>query len=392
MVIASMPSSTSEPAAAERSSAAVVVGRWGRKGYTSGTGKSVSVPVFTTPPPVERGDEVAVIAPASTNPESASHVYELGLQRMRDVFDLVPVEYPTATADPEWLLDNPEARAQDVMDAFRDPDISAVITNIGGMDQITILKHIDPEVLGANPTRFYGWSDNTNLHTLLWNQGVVSYYGGSTLLEYAMDGEMFDYTVEYLSRALFDDAIGDWSETDVFTDEAGDWEDPESIQHSRDIEESSGRVWQGGDEPVAGRIWGGCYEVLVEQFLADRYLPADTELDGTILALETSENIPDPDRMQVHLLALGERGLLERFDGFLVGRPAARSHREENPPEWRAAYRKRQREAIADAISRYNPEAPIVFECEFGHTYPTCPIPIGGEVEIIPREQRIRFP
>jgi hypothetical protein len=72
-----------------------------------------------------------------------------------------------------------------------------------------------------------------------------------------MDGEMFDYTEEYLRRALFGDSIGEWTEGDVFTDEAGDWEDPESVRTTRDIEHSDGRIWRGGEETVSGRIWGG---------------------------------------------------------------------------------------------------------------------------------------
>jgi muramoyltetrapeptide carboxypeptidase LdcA involved in peptidoglycan recycling len=347
---------------------------------------------FVTPPPVERGDRVAVVAPASNYPEFASHVYELGLQRLRDVFDLEPVEYPTATADPEWLADNPQARAEDVMDAFRDPEISAVIANIGGHDQMTVLPHVDPDVLREYPTRFFGWSDNTHLQCVLWNAGVVSYYGGCTLTEFAMDGEMFDYTVDYLSRALFEDSLGEWKETDAFTDQTGDWEDPDGLQERREIEASDGRTWRGGDDPVSGRIWGGCYEVLVEQFLADRYVPDDDALDGTVLALETSEGIPDHEDVTANLRALGERGLLARFDGVLVGRAAARSHVEDNPPEWRADYRDRQRDAITDVFETYNPDAPLVFDCEFGHTYPTCPIPIGGLVEIDPATESIRFP
>ncbi|WP_049909387.1 S66 family peptidase [Halorubrum saccharovorum] len=350
------------------------------------------MPEFLTPPPVEPGDKVAVVAPASNAPESARFIYELGLERMREGFDLDPVEYPTATADPEWLADNPEARAEEVMNAFRDPDISAVIANIGGHDQIAILPYLDGDVLREHPTRFYGYSDNTNLALFLWNHGIVSYYGGSTLLEYAMDGEMFDYTEEYLRRALFEDSLGEWTEAAVFTDEAGDWDDPESVETTREIEQSDGRIWRGGEEPVSGRIWGGCYAVLVEQFLADRYLPNPDALNGTVLALETSELIPDPAVVGANLRALGERGLLERFDGVLVGRAAARSHAEENPREWRVEYRERQRDAIADVLDTYNPTAPVVFDCEFGHTYPTCPIPIGGEVEIEPATESIRLP
>jgi muramoyltetrapeptide carboxypeptidase LdcA involved in peptidoglycan recycling len=350
------------------------------------------MPEFLTPPPVAPGDQVAVLAPASNVPLSARFIYELGLKRMREVLNLDPVAYPTATADPEWLADNPEARANDVMNAFRDPDISAVIANIGGHDQITILPYLDRNVLRETPTRFYGYSDNTNLALFLWNHGIVSYYGGSTLLEYAMDGEMFDYTEEYLRRALFNESIGAWTEAAVFTDEAGDWEEPESVNSLREIEQSDGRIWRSGEKTVSGRIWGGCYAVLVEQFLADRYLPDLNALNGTVLAIETSEQIPNPAVVGANLRALGERGILRRFDGVLVGRAAARSHTEQNPDEWRVGYRERQRDMITAVLETYNPNAPIVFNCEFGHTYPTCPIPIGGEVIIDPAIESIRFP
>ena len=346
---------------------------------------------FVTPPPVEPGDQVAVVAPASNAPESARFVYELGLERMREVFGLDPVEYPTATADPEWLADSPEARARDVMDAFRDPDISAVIANIGGHDQISVLPHLDGDVLRDHPTRFYGYSDNTHLALFLWNRGIVSYHGGSTLLEYAMDGELFDYTEEHLRRALFDDSIGEWAEAEVFTDEPGDWEDPESVETPRETERSDGRTWRGGEATVSGRIWGGCHAALVEQFLADRYLPDPDALDGAVLAVETSELVPDPAVVGANLRALGERGLLERFDGVLVGRAAARSHVEDHSREWREDYRERQRDAIAGVLETYVPNAPVVFDCEFGHTYPTCPIPIGGEVEIDPASESLRL-
>jgi muramoyltetrapeptide carboxypeptidase LdcA involved in peptidoglycan recycling len=76
----------------------------------------------------------------------------------------------------------------------------------------------------------------------------------------------------------------------------------------------------------------------------------------------------------------------------LVGRAAARSHLEDDPPEKRADCRKRQRESITGVFEAYNPEAPTVFDCEFGHTYQTCLIPTGGEVEIDPATESIRFP
>ncbi|WP_435332771.1 S66 family peptidase [Haloarchaeobius sp. TZWWS8] len=349
------------------------------------------MPDFVTPPPVEPGDRVAIVAPASNVAAEFPHVYELGLSRIRDEFGLEPVEYPTATKPADWLYDEPDARARDVMDAFRDPEVSAVIANIGGNDQIRMLDHLDPAVLRQNPTRFYGWSDNTNLALTLWNEGIVSYYGGSTLLEYAMDGGMFDYTVEYLERALFDETIGEWEEADRFTDQPGDWEDPRSLDYHRDIEPADGRTWAGGDEPVEGRIWGGCFEILDQWLVHGGYVPDPEVLEGCILAIETSEELPDTGLITGWLQALGERGFLQRFDGFLVGRACARNHTEAGdwPRHEREAYRENQREVFETVIPQYNPDAPIVLDCEFGHTYPTCPIPIGGLARLDPDSESI---
>lgn len=132
-------------------------------------------------------------------------------------------------------------------------------------------------------------------------------------------------------------------------------------------------------------------ESVSQRVLVDRDLPDADALEGAILALETSEEVPAHTWVAGVLRAFGERGLLERFDGVLVGRPATRSHLEDAPPAQRERYRANQREAISGVFERYNPDAPIVFDVDFGHTWPTTPIPIGGRVEIDPRDETIRF-
>ena len=99
-------------------------------------------------------------------------MHEQALQRLTEATGLVPVEYPTT----RQLGASPEARAADVTAAFADPSIRAVLTTIGGDDQVTVTPHIDAEVVASNPKPFLGYSDNTNLHNLLWGLGVPSYY------------------------------------------------------------------------------------------------------------------------------------------------------------------------------------------------------------------------
>jgi muramoyltetrapeptide carboxypeptidase LdcA involved in peptidoglycan recycling len=345
---------------------------------------------FVVPPALESGDKVAIVAPGTSHAELFPHVYELGLERVRE-FGLKPVEFPTATKSPEWLYEHPEARATDVMDAFSDPEISGVISVIGGADQVRILPHLDSDVLRENPTRFYGISDNTNLQTVLWNVGVVSFYGGTLFTEFAMQGAMHDYTVEHLRRAMFEESFGELLPAERFTDEDLDWADPDDLDRRREMEPNPGWRWRGGSERVTGRTWGGNLEVVDLQLSVDRYLPDPGELDGTVLLLETSEELPSEFDVRWTLMGMGERGLLSRFSAVLVGRAKARSMDVERPPDEREAYRERQREAVADLVSEYNSDAPVVFDLDFGHTAPVAPIPIGGVATVDLERERIEF-
>jgi len=349
------------------------------------------MPEFTVPPPVERGDSVAVVAPAGGHAATFPRVYELGLERLETIFDLEPIAYPTATMSDDELYANPKRRARDVMDAFRDPEISAVITTIGGNDQIRVLKHLDGDVLREHPTRFFGISDNANCALYLWNQGIVSYYGGTLLTTFAMQGRMHEYSIEHLERALFEQRIGEIEPAEEFTDHDLDWADPENLERTRQFESNPGWQWAGGNRCVEGRVWGGCLTVLDGFLAADRFMPPLSTLEGCVLLLETSELLPTVEQVRSMLLPMGERGLLEAVDGVIVGRAKARAPETEREPDQRAAYRNRQRSVIEAVFAEYNPEAPIVFDVDVGHTAPEVPVPVGGRAIVDPTERRLVF-
>lgn len=347
------------------------------------------MPEFVTPPSLSPGDSVAIVAPASGLAAEFPHVYQRGLDRIRSEFELEPIEFPTATKSDEYLQANPAERAQDIEEAFRDPEIRGIIATIGGNDQIKILPHLDPEVLRENPTRFYGISDNTNLMQFLWKQGIVSFYGGHVLTEFGAPGEFPTYLKQSLSSALFEESIGPIQPAAAFTDQDIGWDDPANIEKEPEMESNDGWIWRGSQTTASGRIWGGNLEVTYLQLASNRYVPSPNALDGSILALETSEELPDRGVVKRMLIALGERGLLKRFDGVLVGRIKARSHLVKRSTSERTSYRQRIRETMASVISEYNPNVPIIFNVDFGHTHPITPIPIGGLAKIDPQKDTI---
>jgi len=350
---------------------------------------------FVTPPPAEPGDRVAVIAPSGGAAAVFPDVFELALERLRERFDLDPVVFETADAHPDELREHPEMRAADVHEAFRDPDISAVFATIGGDDQIRVLKHLDGDVLRANPTRFFGMSDNTCLASALWTQGVVSFYGGQLLNNVATAGHLPEYTERYLRRALFEESLGELEPAEVWTDDTVEWARGDFREAEPEYEDSDGWRWDVPEdrsgEVVRGRLWGGCLTVLQWLLAADRAVPGPAALDGSVLALETSEELPSADDVRRILTCAGERGLLERFDAVLVGRPQTRSREVERSDDERTECRAAQRAAVREWVRAYNPDAPIVFDLDFGHTNPTAPVPMGGTVAVDTDRRTIEF-
>jgi muramoyltetrapeptide carboxypeptidase LdcA involved in peptidoglycan recycling len=96
----------------------------------------------------------------------------------------------------------PRDHAADLHAAFADPHIKAVIASVGGDDQLTVLRHLDRDLLAGNPKPFFGYSDNTNLLLALRNAGVVTYHGGSVMLEFGRPGETHPLTADSLRAAL----------------------------------------------------------------------------------------------------------------------------------------------------------------------------------------------
>jgi muramoyltetrapeptide carboxypeptidase LdcA involved in peptidoglycan recycling len=130
---------------------------------------------ITVPRKAEPGDAVAIVSPSFAAPEFFPAVHEQALQRLTAITGLVPVEYPTTRK-----TSSPQDRARDLNEAFADPSIRAVLAVVGGEDQITVIPHLDPAAVRADPKPFLGYSDNTNILNWLWCHGVAGFYGGST--------------------------------------------------------------------------------------------------------------------------------------------------------------------------------------------------------------------
>ncbi|MEV5765828.1 S66 peptidase family protein [Micromonospora sp. NPDC052213] len=336
------------------------------------------------PPKPRPGDRVAIVSPSAGLPAIFPDVYELGLRRLREEFGLEPVEYPTTRV----MGADPRDRARDLTAAFADPTVTAVLATVGGDDLITVTPHLDDAVLRANPKPYFGYSDNTNVLNHLHRLGIVAYHGGSVLVHLGRPGRPHPLTFDSLRAALFTSGWYDLTPAPEWGDRPNDWRDPASLAHEPEMLPGEGWRWQGPSTVVEGRTWGGNLEILHWLLAADR-VPSAGALAGSVLIVETSEEMPPATEVFRILRNMGERGLLAAFPAVLVGRAKAwdfeRPHSVPQRREWADA----QRDAVTRALAAYDPDAVVVFDVDLGHTDPQLIVPYGGEIRVDAVERRI---
>jgi muramoyltetrapeptide carboxypeptidase LdcA involved in peptidoglycan recycling len=336
------------------------------------------------PPKPSPGDRVAIVSPSSGLPEIFPHVHELGLRRLREVFKLEPVEYPTTRV----MGTAPVDRARDLHAAFSDPTITAVLATIGGDDQITVLRHLDPDLLRANPKPYFGYSDNTNLLNYLFGLGIVSYHGGSVMVHLGRSGRLHPAHEASLRAALFTPGWFDLTPPDDWGDEPNDWHEPSLLADEPPMWPHEGWTWVNADQSVQGRVWGGNLEIISWLLQADMVQPVSA-FDGCLLMLETSEEMPSATEVYRTLRNMGERGLLARFPALVMGRAKAWAHENQRSQAGKAEYVRDQREAVLRALSEYRPDAMIVFDVDLGHADPQLIVPYGGDMRLDGPSRRI---
>jgi muramoyltetrapeptide carboxypeptidase LdcA involved in peptidoglycan recycling len=328
------------------------------------------------PEKLQAGDTVAAVSLSWGGPGALPHRYEAGKRQLQDEFGLTVVETGHALRDPDWLWRNPQARADDLMEAFFDPSIKAIVSTIGGDDSIRLLPFLDLDTIRANPKVFMGYSDTTISHLVCYQAGLVSFYGPSIMAGYGENGGMFPYMVDSVRKTVFSsEPVGEIvPSTDGWTAEFLDWADPKNqpIRRKRNPPEEW-RFLQ-GEGVWRGHLLGGCFEVL-DWLRGTRLWPTLDAWQDAILFLETSEEAPPPSTVESGLRTYAALGILERLSGILFGRPGG-DVALETFDEYEEVILKvvAQEQGLIDL--------PLLTRMDFGHTDPMFVLPYGVEAEI----------
>ncbi len=333
------------------------------------------------PPRLKPGDTIAAVSLSwgGAGDDAIRGRYMAGKQRVEALLGLRVVEMPHTLAGSDYLYAHPEARAKDMMDAFRDPNIRGIFSCIGGDDTLRLLPYVDFGVIRNNPKVFLGYSDTTVNHFMCWKAGLASVYGPAILTDFAENVRMPDYTLQWLQRVLFSaEPPGVVPAADAWTSQYLEW--AEANQNTaRVFQPNTGYELVQGSGVARGPLIGGCLEVL-DWLRGTALFPEIDDFNDAILFVETSEDTPAPSSVLYMMRALATLGVLGRISGMLVGKPHNDLHRD----AYHAAIRKVLQEEGRGSM-------PVLGNMSFGHCEPKCSLPMDAMAEINGEERTFRL-
>ena len=326
------------------------------------------------PSKLKKGDKVAIVSLSRglLGEDKFIHILDIAKKRLEQEYGLEVVIMPNALKGNKYLYEHPEARAEDLMNAFKDKSIKGVINAIGGDDTIRLLPYIDFDVIKNNPKIFMGFSDTTVNHFMMYKAGLVSYYGGSLMNNWGEYVEINEYTKDALDNAFFnpfDTYEIKSSKYCSYVDKKVYW-NIDNINVKREVEEdTTGYEVLQGKGTFQGKLLGGC----IETFIYLIGTPLWPSLDGwkdKILFIEVSDE-EESDLPEYYfawiLRNLEAQGIFNVIKGIIMGKPPVKEKYE--------SYKK----ILFDIVSNdgKHTDLPIIYNANFGHAYPIGIIPIG---------------
>lgn len=317
------------------------------------------------------------------------HELDLGIRRLKE-YGLKVKFMNHALKGIDYLKEHPDKRAEDLLQAFLDPEIDMILCAIGGDDTYRLLPYLfeNGELQKAVAKKiFLGFSDSTMNHFMLHKVGLNTFYGQSFLSDICELGkEMLPYTKKYFEELITTGTIKEITPSDVWYEGRTNY-DEDQVGVELTAKPNQGYELLQGTSVFSGKILGGCVDTIFDIFDGERYadspelcsryglFPSKKEWEGKILLLETSEEKMTPDKLKRAILKLKDTGIFDVVNGVLVGKPMDEAYYDE------------YKNVLLETID--NPALPIVYNINIGHALPRCIIPFGIEATVDVEKQKI---
>ena len=323
------------------------------------------------PKKLKLGDEVRIIAPSRSMKILKEDVIKIATQRLEEIglkvtFGKNVMKYQNE----DFKCATIEERIEDLHEAFKDKNVKAIITVIGGYNVNQILEYIDYKLIQENPKIICGFSDITALVNAIYSKTNIVTYLGVQFFSFGMKYG-FEYSMEYFKKMFFEN-----EEIEVLPSKQ--WSNDKWLKNQDDrkfINNEGMKVINRGE--AEGKIIGGnlCTLNLLQ---GTEYMP---DLDNSILFIEDDGEtgkafIKEFDRNLQSLLHCAKG---KKINGLVIGR--AEQVSEMNYDKWKK---------IIESKAKLQ-NIPIIINADIGHTTPIFTFPIGGNANIVANDKKIEI-
>ena len=148
------------------------------------------------------------------------HEVDLGIRRLEE-YGLSVKFMPHARKGIDYIKENPGKRAENLLQAFEDPEVDMILCAIGGDDTSTAFSLIYFETgklkKAVKNKIFLGFSHSTMNHFMLHKVGLPTFYGQSFLSDVCeMEPEMLPYTRKYFEELITTGSIREITPSEVW--------------------------------------------------------------------------------------------------------------------------------------------------------------------------------
>lgn len=322
------------------------------------------------PQKLKPGDEVRVIAPSRSMVILGEDCKKIATERLEALGLKVTFGKYVMEADEDYLIASVAHRAEDLNEAFRDKNVKAILTVIGGFNSNQILDYIDYEAIKENPKIFCGFSDITVLSNSIYAKtGLVTYSGP----HYSSFGMLkgFEYELEYFKKMFFQEeefevvSSKEWSDDLWFIDQENREFIPNEGMFVINEGEAEGEI-VGGNLCTLNLLQGTKYMPNIENKIL---FLEDDNMAGKIFLMEFDRNLQSlihtPEFKTVKALVLGraEKDCImtkEKWIKMIKNKPELKN-------------------------------IPVIAGADFGHTTPIIAFPVGGKARLEAKNGEVKL-
>ncbi|PFU37536.1 LD-carboxypeptidase [Bacillus cereus] len=255
-------------------------------------------------------------------------------------------------------------RTEELNDLIRNPNVSCIMSTIGGMNSNSLLPYIDYDSFQKNPKIMIGYSDATALLLGIYAKtGIPTFYGPALVPSFGEFEPFVDCTYKYFADTVLTDQHLPYNINQplFWSDKLINWEEKTK---EKELRPNNWISVIGGK--ATGRIIGGNLNT-IQGIFGSPYMPPIQE--GDILFIEDSSK--DASTIERSFSLLKINGVFDKVSGIILGK-----HEQFDD----CGTNRKPYEILLEVLQ--DQKIPFLADFDCCHTHPMITFPLGIQVKM----------